>query len=68
MLERGRRGNGIRVWRMAWYLCLTVRQYRELEAGELLPKWEVFDRIDRLFGWPRSFALISRRSAGFRHA
>jgi hypothetical protein len=41
---------------MAWYLGLTVREYREVEAGELLPSWEVVDRIDRLFGWPRTFA------------
>jgi hypothetical protein len=34
---------------------LTVRQYRELERGERLPDFETCDRIDRLFGWPRSF-------------
>jgi hypothetical protein len=39
---------------MAWYLGMTVREYRELEAGDRLPDFDTVDRIDRLFGWPRS--------------
>jgi hypothetical protein len=45
----------------AGFARLTVREYRELEAGELLPSWEIVDRIERLFGWPRSFAVADHR-------
>jgi hypothetical protein len=34
MLENGRRREGLRVWRAAWLLGLTVRECRALEAGE----------------------------------
>lgn len=32
-------------------LGVSVREYRELEAGERVPNWETFERIGRLFGW-----------------
>jgi hypothetical protein len=34
---------------------MTVREYRELEAGERAPDFDTCDRIDRIFGWPGSF-------------
>jgi hypothetical protein len=34
---------------------VSVGAYRKLEAGERWPSWETYDRIERLFGWPRSF-------------
>ena len=40
----------------AWRLGITVREYREIEAGERVPSWETWDRICRLFGWPQTFA------------
>jgi hypothetical protein len=55
MLERDRKRWGISTSRMAWLLGMTVREYRELEAGERVPDFDTCDRIDRLFGWPRSF-------------
>jgi hypothetical protein len=32
---------------------------RELEAGERSPDWETWDRINRMFGWPQTFAAGS---------
>jgi hypothetical protein len=60
MLERDRKRCDPRVCRAAWLLCVSVRQYHELEAGERLPDFETVDRIDRFFGWPRSFARTDR--------
>jgi transcriptional regulator with XRE-family HTH domain len=34
---------------------VSVREYREIEAGERSPSWETYDRIATAFGWPRSF-------------
>jgi hypothetical protein len=60
MLQGDRERWGIRVCRMAWFLGLTVLEYHELEEGERLPDFEIVDRIERPFGWPRSFARTDR--------
>ena len=52
MLERDRRRQGLRLCRAAWLLGISVREYRELEAGGV-PTFEVYDRICKLFGWPQ---------------
>ena len=52
MLEEDRKQAGWLVGQAAWRLGVSVRQYRELEAGELVPTWETFDRICKLYGWP----------------
>jgi DNA-binding XRE family transcriptional regulator len=36
-------------------LGVTAAAYRALEAAEQWPEWETYDRIERLFGWPRTF-------------
>lgn len=56
MLERDRKCEGLRVCRAAWLLGVTVREYRELEAGDAFPSSEVDERICELFGWPRTYA------------
>jgi hypothetical protein len=38
---------------MAGRLHLTLRQYRELEAGELHITNDLYERIVELCGWPR---------------
>jgi hypothetical protein len=34
----------------AWRFGLSVREYRELEAGERSPTFETWDRICKLYG------------------
>ncbi len=44
------------VARAAWRLGVSVREYREIQAGERWPDWEAYDRNAETFGWPRSIA------------
>jgi hypothetical protein len=37
MMERDRKREGLRVCRAAWLIGVTVREYREIEAGERTP-------------------------------
>ena len=55
MLEDDRRRAGWSVGEAAWRLGVTVREYREIEAGERVPSWETWDRICKLYGWPQTF-------------
>ena len=52
MMERDRKREGLRVCRAAWLLGVSVREYRELEAGERAPDSATRERLCRLFGWP----------------
>jgi hypothetical protein len=54
MLERDRRWNGLRVCRVAWLLGVSVREYRELEAGATIPSSDVWDRMCELYGWSQT--------------
>jgi predicted transcriptional regulator len=58
MLEEDRMRSGWSVGQVAWRLGITVREYRELEAGERWPNWETFHRILDLFGWPQTFVTV----------
>jgi hypothetical protein len=51
MLERDRRRHGFRVCQVAWHLGVTLREYRELEAGTRDPTFETWDRMCKLYGW-----------------
>jgi transcriptional regulator with XRE-family HTH domain len=55
MLEQDRKRAGWSVARAAWELGVSIREYRELKAGERSPNWETFDRICKLYGWPQTF-------------
>jgi hypothetical protein len=55
MMERDRKRDGLRVSRAAWLLGLTVREYREIEAGDRLPSLDTYRRISELYGWPQRF-------------
>jgi predicted transcriptional regulator len=45
MLEHDRKQAGWSVGQAAWRLGVTVREYRELEAGARSPSFETWDRI-----------------------
>jgi hypothetical protein len=60
MMQRARRREGLRVCRAAWLLGISVREYRELEAGERWPDSDTWDRLCRLFGWPQAFVVNGR--------
>jgi hypothetical protein len=55
MLAEDRQRAGWSVGQTAWRLGITVREYRELEAGERWPSFETWDRICKLHGWPQTF-------------
>jgi len=55
MMERDRKREGLRVCRAAWLLGVSVREYRELEAGTRFPSFDPWDRICKLYGWPQTF-------------
>jgi transcriptional regulator with XRE-family HTH domain len=55
MMQRARKRDGLRVCRAAWLIGVSVREYRELEAGERMPSLEVYRRISELYGWPQTF-------------
>jgi hypothetical protein len=48
LLEHDRKQAGWSVGRAAWELGVSIRAYRELEAGTRWPNWETFDRIGKL--------------------
>jgi predicted transcriptional regulator len=50
MLEHDRKRAGWSVGQTAWSLDVSVREYRELEAGARPPSFEMWDRICKVFG------------------
>jgi hypothetical protein len=46
---------GMRECQAAWRFGVSVREYRELEAGKRAPTFEIWDRICKLYGWPQTF-------------
>jgi transcriptional regulator with XRE-family HTH domain len=54
MLEQDRTGAGWSMGQAAWRLGVSVREYREIEAGERWPNGKTFNRICELFGWPQT--------------
>jgi hypothetical protein len=63
MMRRDRKRQGLRVCRAAWLVGVTVREHREMEAGERVPTADVYVRISRLYGWPRRFVVRRRALA-----
>ena len=49
MLEHDRKQAGWSVGQAAWRLGVSVREYRELEAGACSPTFETWDRICKLY-------------------
>ena len=55
MMQRDRKREGLRVCRAAWLIGVSVRDYREIEAGDSMPSLDTYRRIADLFGWPQTF-------------
>ena len=55
MMQRDRKCEGLRECRAAWLVGVTVREYRELEAGDRAPSMDTYRRICELYGWPQTF-------------
>ena len=55
MMQRDRKRESLRICRAAWLVGVSVREYRELEAGTRWPTYEIWDRICKLYGWPQTF-------------
>jgi transcriptional regulator with XRE-family HTH domain len=53
--EQDRKRAGWSAGRAASELGVSIREYRQLEAGKRSPDCETFDRICELFGWPQTF-------------
>jgi DNA-binding XRE family transcriptional regulator len=57
MMERDRKREGLRVCRAAWLIGVTVREYREIEAGERDPDFDTWRRMCDVFEWPKVFVV-----------
>jgi transcriptional regulator with XRE-family HTH domain len=55
MMQRNRKREGLRVCRAAWLVGVSVREYREIEAGDREPSPDTYERISGLYGWPQTF-------------
>jgi DNA-binding XRE family transcriptional regulator len=56
---------GWSVGQAAWRLGVSVRTYREVEAGARSPSFETWDRICKLYGWPQTFVgNVDQSTAG----
>jgi predicted transcriptional regulator len=54
MMQRARKHEGLRVCRAAWLVGVSVREYREIEAGDRTPSLRTYERIFELYGWPQT--------------
>jgi transcriptional regulator with XRE-family HTH domain len=61
MMQRARKPEGLRICRAAWLVGISVRVYREIEAGDRVPSLSTYDRISELYGFPQTFVV--RRAA-----
>ena len=48
MMQRDRKREGLRICRAAWLIGVSVREYREIEAGERMPSLDAYRRISEL--------------------
>jgi len=58
-MQRDREREGFRVCRAAWLIGVSVREYREIEAGDREPSLGTYERISELDGWPQTCVRTS---------
>ena len=56
MMSRDRKRERQRVCMAAWLVGVTVREYREMEAGERMPDPSTWERMVEVFQWPVALA------------
>ena len=66
MLRRDRERNGLRIARASWLVGVSVREYREIEAGTKVPDRDTYERVCELFGWPRCWPTDWNARSGGR--
>ena len=66
MLEDDRRRAGCSMGQIAWRLDVSIREYRELEAGSRSPSFETRDRICKPYDWPQTTLRDVNRVTDFR--
>jgi len=54
-MKRDRTRQGLRVYRAAWLVGVSVQEHREIEAGDREPNPSTYERISELYGWPQTF-------------
>lgn len=64
MLRRDHERWGMRVAEAAWRVSVSVREYRELEAGTRFPSSETWNQICEQYGWPQTFVRQPAWSRG----
>jgi hypothetical protein len=55
MMQCDRKREGLRECRAAWLIGVTVREYREIEAGDRIPSPGTCEWISELYGLPERF-------------
>jgi predicted transcriptional regulator len=55
MMQRDRKREGLRAVGEAWLIGVSVREYREIEAGDRTPSLDTYQRISELYGCPQTF-------------
>jgi hypothetical protein len=63
MMERDRKREGLRICRAAWLIGVSVREYREIVAGDRMPSLDTYRKITELYGWPQTFVHEVRQRA-----
>jgi hypothetical protein len=60
MMRRDRARQGRRECRAAWLIGVSVREYREIEAGEAYPDFDTWRRrMCDVFNWPLAFSATT---------
>jgi hypothetical protein len=60
MMQRDREREGLRLCRAAWLIGVSVREYRDIEAGDRVPRLDTYRRICELYRWPQTFEGAGR--------
>jgi ribosome-binding protein aMBF1 (putative translation factor) len=64
LMRRDRELAGLSIEDASWRVGLTPRRLRDMEAGEVWPDFETYERICELFGWPQSYVRATGRGRG----